>query len=117
MRCLRDRDVAGLESLLTMSVRLVTDGGGEFNALRRPMIGRAAVMHLLLTVSRRRAPGARVEMRPLNGLPALRIVYATARDRQAPRAVLLCSVDEAGRIERLDAVLATRKLTAVRFDA
>jgi hypothetical protein len=116
VRCLRDQYVAGLEALLSASVRAVTDGAGEFNALRRPMIGRKAVMRLLLSVSRRRGPGAHIDVRSLNGQPALRVVYKTSRDRQAPRAVLIGSVDAFGRIQRIYVVLSSRKLTGVRFE-
>jgi hypothetical protein len=35
----------------------------------------------------------------------------------APRLVLRCEVDAAGRIRELHTILAPRKLTAVRFDA
>lgn len=115
--CLKNRDVARLEALLSASIHLVTDGGGEFNALRRPLMGRSAVMHLLLTVSRRRADGARIDIRSLNGRPALRVVYATASGKQAPRAVLVCALNAEGKVEQLLAVLASRKLTGVSFDS
>lgn len=117
LRCLQEQDVAGLEALLVESVRVVTDGGGEFTALHRPMIGRPAVMHLLLTVAKRRAQGADIQVRDVNGLPAALIRYATSRDRQAPRALIRCDVDQNGHITELHIVLATRKLTAVHFKA
>jgi RNA polymerase sigma-70 factor (ECF subfamily) len=115
LRCLVTQDAAGLEALLTESVRTITDGGGEYNALHAPMIGRPRVAQLHLRVARRRAPGSRIEVRSLNGAPALVIQYASSERRQAPRAVLRCELTPDGRIRELHVVLASRKLTAVSF--
>lgn len=116
LRCLASQDVAAMEMLLAEGVRTITDGGGEFNALHAPMVGIKRVATLHLRVARRRLPGTRTVMRLLNGLPALVIQYGVSERRQAPRTVLRCEVDADGRIIELHAVLATRKLTAVRFD-
>jgi RNA polymerase sigma-70 factor (ECF subfamily) len=115
LRCLFTQDAAGLETLLAESVRTMTDGGGEYTAIPRTLIGRAAVAVLHLRVARRRAAGSRIEVRVVNGLPALVIEYASAVRRQAPRAVLCCQVGADGRITALHSVLASRKLTAIRF--
>jgi RNA polymerase sigma-70 factor (ECF subfamily) len=115
LRCLMSQDAAGLEALLAESVRTLTDGGGEFTALPAPLIGRAKAATLHLRVARRRAPGSRIELRVINGLPALVIEYASAVRRQAPRAVLRCELGPDGRIAALHSILASRKLTAIRF--
>lgn len=115
IRCLLTQDVDGAAALLTASVRTVTDGGGEYTALHRPLVGRDAVLTLHLRVARRRGAGARVEFRLCNGLPAVVIEYASATKRQAPRAVLRCELDPDGHIRELHTILASRKLTAVRF--
>src|SRR4029453_13946859 len=66
-------------------------------------------------------PDMRLEIRMLNGMPALIIERPEdpryADQRYARRTVTLFEVDDAGRIRRLHAVLATRKLTAVNFRA
>jgi RNA polymerase sigma-70 factor (ECF subfamily) len=115
IRCLLTRDVDAAAALLTASVRTVTDGGGEYTALHRPLVGRKAVLTLHLRVAQRRGAGARVEFRLVNGLPAVLIEYASATKRQAPRVVLRCELDPDGRIRELHTILASRKLTAVRF--
>jgi RNA polymerase sigma-70 factor (ECF subfamily) len=115
LRCLVTQDAAGLEALLVDSVRTVADGGGQYTALRGPLVGRDKVALLHLRVAKRRSAGARIELRLLNGLPAAVIVYASAERRQAPRAVLRCDVDVDGRIVALHSILAERKLSAVRF--
>jgi RNA polymerase sigma-70 factor (ECF subfamily) len=53
----------------------------------------------------------------VNGLPALAITFAAAGPRQAPRVLMRCEVDAAGRIAAIHSVLATRKLKRVRFPA
>jgi RNA polymerase sigma-70 factor (ECF subfamily) len=113
--CLVTHDAEGAASLLSESVRTLTDGGGEYTALRRPLVGRRAVLTLHLRVAMRRGAGARVEWRTLNGEPGVLIQYASAVRRQAPRAVVRCEVGEDGRICELHTVMASRKLTAVRF--
>jgi RNA polymerase sigma-70 factor (ECF subfamily) len=117
LRCMLTQDVAAMEALLAEGVRTITDGGGEFNALHAPMLGPQRVATLHLRVAKRRSAGVRTVLRSINGLPALVIQYAVSERRQAPRTVLRCDVDAEGRITELHAVLATRKLTAVRFDA
>jgi RNA polymerase sigma-70 factor (ECF subfamily) len=115
IRCLLTQDVDGATALLTASARTVTDGGSEYTALHRPLVGRKAVLTLHLRVAQRRGTGARIECRVMNGLPAIVIEYASAVKRQAPRAVLRCELDADGHISELHTILASRKLTAVRF--
>ena len=115
IRCLVTQDVDGAAALLAASTRAVTDGGSEYTALHRPLVGRKAVLTLHLRVTQRRATGARIQFRVMNGLPAVVIEYASAVKRQAPRAVLRCELDSDGHIRELHTILASRKLTAVRF--
>lgn len=114
VRCMLTQDVDGATRLLTASVRTLTDGG-EYTALPGPMTGRLRVLTLHMRVARRRAPGAHLDWRMINGLPALVIEYATTERRQAPRAVLRCEIDADGRIRELHSILASRKLSAIRF--
>ena len=105
-----------MEALLADSVRTITDSGGEYTALSKPLAGRAAVIRFHLETARRRGPISRVAMRIVNGLPALVIVTTPLRPQMAPHVVLRCEVDADGRIHELHTILASRKLTAVRFD-
>ncbi len=114
--CLSRQDVRGLEALLTESVRTITDGGGEYTALHAPLTGRDRVIRFHLETARRREPISRIAMRTVNGLPALVIETTPLRPQMAPRVVLRCEIDADGRIRELHTVLASRKLTAVRFD-
>lgn len=113
--CLMRQDVGGIEALLTESVRTITDGGGEYTALHAPLAGIERVVRFHLETARRRGPISRLEIRSVNGLPALFIETAALRPQMAPRVVLRCEVDDAGRIRELHSILASRKLTAVHF--
>jgi RNA polymerase sigma-70 factor (ECF subfamily) len=117
LHCMLAQDAAGMEALLTEDVRSLTDGGGVYTALREPLAGKAAVARFHLQTARRRAPVSRTELRWINGLPALVVVTRPLRSRMAPRLVLRCEVDAAGRIRELHTILHPRKLTAVRFEA
>ncbi len=110
---LSTNDAAAVEALLTADVRAVSDGAGEFHAARKPIVGRAKVVHSHLVLARLSPPGLRADFRVLNGLPAL-VVEQPAHGKFAPRYVLQCVVDGEGRIVAVYSVLATAKLVAVR---
>ena len=55
----------------------------------------------------------RVDVRTLNGLPAVVIEFSDRPHHQAPRLVMRCEIGRDGRITALHTILATRKLTAV----
>jgi RNA polymerase sigma-70 factor (ECF subfamily) len=110
-----NQDAVGMEALLTDDVRSLTDGGGRYTALRAPLVGRAAVIRFHLETARRRAPVSSTELRWINGVAALVVSTRPLRPQMAPRLVLRCEVDAAGRIRELHTILNPSKLTAVRF--
>ncbi len=110
-------DVAGIEKQLADSVRSVSDGAGRFFAARVPILGRARVARFHFKIGAHRLGAARVEIRMVNGLPAMVVELGDPRPGEPPRAVLLCDVDGDGRIKRLHSVVAPRKLSAIRFPA
>ena len=109
-------DVAAVEALLADSVRAINDGAGEFFAARKPIVGRELVARFCVNIGRQRFLGTRFEARLVNGLPALVGTFADDHPGYPPRGVLRCEIDADGRITRLDSILATRKLSAMRFD-
>ena len=109
-------DVGTIEALLADSVRAVNDGAGEFFAARVPIVGQHRVVKFHLNITQRRAGGARFEVRMINGLPALVGEFTDGRPGEPPRLVLRCELGEDGRITALYSVVASRKLTAIRFD-
>jgi RNA polymerase sigma-70 factor (ECF subfamily) len=113
LRCLERHDVAGVEALLAEDVKTTTDGGGEFRAALRPIVGRDKVARFYLAVAEN-AAGATVRTPMLNGLPAVIVDVPTATGRLAPRFALGAELDREGKIAHIYVVSATAKLTAVR---
>jgi len=109
------QDVPAIQALLTADVRSLSDGGGEFVAARKPIIGREKVTRFFAALGGRRITGVRLDIRLLNGLPAFIIEFTDPRPREAARMVMGCELNADGRIKVLHSVLASRKLTAVRF--
>jgi len=109
-------DVAGIEGMLADSVRSVSDGAGQFFAARVPILGpsRVARFHFKIT-SRQRLQAAHMEIRMVNGLPALIAELGEHRPGEPPRVVLRCDIDGDGRIKLLHSVVAREKLSAIRF--
>jgi len=116
LAALATQDAAALEGLLADSVRTRTDAAGEYAALGAELAGRARVAKLYLRAAlHRREAEPRIEVRLVNGMPAAVIELARPRLRLAPRTVLRLDLDADGRIREIQAVLAPRKLRAVRF--
>jgi RNA polymerase sigma-70 factor, ECF subfamily len=109
-------DVGAVEALLAESVRAENDSDGEFFAARVPILGPRRVARFHYNVTQRRLLGARFAVRMVNGLPALVGEFTDGKRGEPPRTVLHCIVGTDGRIERLYSVVASRKLSAMRFD-
>lgn len=109
-------DTAAMEALLADDVRHLSDGG-EYAAAHRPVLGRRKVTRLFFGLNRHLGPNVAVTVRILNGLPALVIDFGRRGPRVAPRGVIQFEVGADDRITAVHAVLASRKLTAVRFPA
>jgi RNA polymerase sigma-70 factor (ECF subfamily) len=113
--CLLAQDARGLEAILAESVRTLTDAAGEYTALATPLDGRARVARLYLVAAQhRQAGGTRTEIHLVNGLPAALVTLERPVRRQAPRTLLRCELDGEGRIRLVHAILAPRKLAALR---
>ena len=114
LRHLENQDVAAVEAMLAADARMLNDGGGEFAAALNPIIGRDKVARLFVALAARRQPGALFEFRMLNGSPAV-LVESPAPSGQAPRFAIQIALGADGRIREIHTVLATKKLSAVRF--
>ena len=110
---LNAHDAEGLERLLAEDVVSLSDGGGEVQAAMRPIRGRANMLRLLTALNAKLTGRPRVEWRVLNGLPALIFEDVHSTATRATRYTVQIELDDAGRIRRLDSVLAPSKLTAV----
>jgi RNA polymerase sigma-70 factor, ECF subfamily len=110
---LLSHNVPALEALLARDVCAYNDGGGEFFAAQRPVLGVARVIKLHLKVLRRTR--CRFQIRDINGLPALVADVPSSNPRLARRSVTVVTLNARGEIARIDAVVATDKLRAIDF--
>ena len=110
---LNSRDAAGLEQLLAADVVTVSDGGGEVQAAMQPIRGRDKLLRLIAALNAKLRGTPRVVWKELNGLPAVIFEDVDSTATRATRYTVQIELDDAGRIRRLDSVLAPSKLTAV----
>lgn len=110
---LQSHDADRLESLLTPDAQLCFDAGGEFVAPSGRIVGPARIARTLLKFGECSGP-TRFAFRMLNGLPAA-VGIATGRARWAKHFVFRVETRE-GLLAHVQAIMASEKLTAVRFD-
>jgi RNA polymerase sigma factor (sigma-70 family) len=109
------QDVALIESLLARDVRSMHDSGGEFVAARRTVHGRDKVQRFYLGLAKHTtAMPPRIDLRMLNGLPALVLDFPATPPRVARRFVMRVDVDASGKVSAVHTVLASRKLTGLK---
>ncbi len=121
------QDVAAVASLLSPQVVLLSDGGGQYLAARKPVLGAQSVSLFLVKVPRLggahgQFSGSLVQ---LAGQPSVVVTLLSPpgppspgaperpQHRIAPRSVLALDVDADGRITAIYNVLADRKLSAL----
>ena len=113
LTCLGSHDVAGVESMLADGVRVLSDGGGEFHAARRPVVGRDKVTRFLVGLTGSGGVPSAVELLTVNGLPAAMLTFVPKAPGWPPRVVFQAPLDAAGRVREVYLVSATRKLASV----
>lgn len=107
-------DARQAEALLAPDVRALSDGGGEFFAARKPVVGADRVARFYSNIARNLTAHANVAIRMINGLPALVVVLVDPPPRTAPLLVTRIDVDGQGRVMAVHSILATAKTTALR---
>ncbi len=108
-------DVDALEDMLAADAIAHNDGAGEFTAARKPITGVDRIVTFHRNVQRQFPPYFAV--REINGLPAV-VGQATVPDPRgaADRFVFTVRLDRDGKLTRLDTIVATRKLSHMRFE-
>jgi RNA polymerase sigma factor (sigma-70 family) len=109
-------DVHGIERMLAADVKAVTDGGGEFAASRRPVLGAARVARFFARLAASRRGVTRITIRSVNQLPAAFFEFALSQGRRAPKLLLALDVDDAGLISSVWVVASSKKLAALRAE-
>ncbi len=108
------QDQVTLESLLGDEVRALNDGGGEFFAARRPVVGRSLVARFYLGLQRKfYQESARFSFGRFNGAPAMILRQIPTEPKLAPLFVTSIALDASNRIDRIYTFLATPKLSRV----
>jgi RNA polymerase sigma-70 factor, ECF subfamily len=113
LQALQSHDVGAVEALLADDVRTTTDGGGEFRAALKTIVGRDNVTRFYVAVSVN-AADAKVRMPALNGVPSAVVDISSPGPGIAPRFTITAELNADGRIAHLYVVSATRKLSAIR---
>jgi RNA polymerase sigma-70 factor (ECF subfamily) len=111
---LTTEDDGALLACLTDGVRVLSDGGGEFMAALKPVLGADRVMRFFAGLRRKLGSDGRFEVRSVNGEPTLIAEQTTHVAKAAPRWLLRVEVAPDGRIAELHLVAASAKLTHVR---
>ena len=108
------QDVQGLEQMLAEDVVVVSDGGGEINALAAPMSGRPKVMRLISQLYDAYREVTRTSLQVLNGQPAVLIHRSQVKPGHASFFTMHCELDEISQMRRLHFVFAPSKLSALK---
>ncbi len=105
-------DRVGAEAMLAADVVLLSDGGGEFFAARRPVEGAAKITRFYDKLSRTQGLPTELQSRTLGGVPTLIITQVPTGPHSAPRVCIQVEVGEDGRIKRIYSVLARAKVAS-----
>ena len=106
-------DVHGLKEMLAADVVLVTDGGGEINALADPVYGSEKVLRLIVKLYEANRDVTSTSVKNVNGEPAILVERSQMRPGHASFFTMHCELDEDSRMRRLHFVFAPSKLTAL----
>jgi RNA polymerase sigma-70 factor (ECF subfamily) len=118
MAVLATGDAAHIAACLAEDARVTTDGGGQYRAALRPVLGRKKVAKFFTGGSvRGGAAGAVLEACWLNARPGLVVTVPTANPRDAPHLCMTLDLDASGLVLDIHIVSAPDKLAAVRFPA
>lgn len=106
-------DVQGLRQMLAADVVLVSDGGGEVNALAEPMYGREKVLRLITKLYEANRDVTSTSLQHVNGEPVILIDRRRMRPGHASFFTMHCELDESSQIRRFNFVFAPSKLAAL----
>jgi RNA polymerase sigma-70 factor, ECF subfamily len=112
-QALASSDHVTLERIVAEEVRALSDGAGEFFAAHKPILGRDRVTRFFIGLVQKRGMPSRLEVRTINGLPALYGESAVHEPRDAPRWITRVDLRPDGRVIAVHSVLATPKLRRI----
>jgi RNA polymerase sigma-70 factor (ECF subfamily) len=115
LSCIATRDFDAAKQIFASDAFAMGDGGGVHHAGRKRIVGPEKIVNLYANLGKRASEGARVEVRRLNGLPAIVGEDPNPKKPNAPRWAILIDLDESGRVRRFYSVIAPAKLAALRW--
>ena len=107
-------DVQGLKKMLAADVVLVSDGGGEVNALAEPVYGIEKVLRLIEKLYEANRDVTNISLRNVNGEPTMLIDRSRVQPGHASFFTMHCELDEASKIRRFNFVFAPSKLADLK---
>jgi RNA polymerase sigma-70 factor, ECF subfamily len=107
-------DDSALLASMSADAFVLSDGGGEYLAALRPVLGAARVARFFTGLRRKLGTEGKFEVRSVNGGPAIVAEHGSGHGRFAPRWLLRLEVGAEGKIAAIHLVAASRKLTHVR---
>lgn len=111
-------DAAHIAACLAEDARVTTDGGGQYRAALKPVLGRTKVAKFFTGGSvRGGAVGAAFELRWLNGRPGIVVTTPATGPRAAPHLCMTLDLDAGGQVLDIHIVSAPDKLGTLRFPA
>jgi RNA polymerase sigma factor (sigma-70 family) len=111
IEALLSNDVAQVEAVLAPKAHAITDGGGRYHAARNVVFGAAKVARFFLGVQSKRGAPVDVELRNLNGRPAIVMRFDdSVHPMLAPLVTFSIDIDGDGRVSAVHSVLAPAKL-------
>src|SRR5262249_58942614 len=90
--------------------------GGRFDPAGRPTAGGGRGAQFSRRLAGVGVGPARLSVRMLNGLPALAMTLPDSKPGYPPHGIIRIDLDDDGKVRTIHSVLATGKLTAIRFD-
>jgi RNA polymerase sigma-70 factor (ECF subfamily) len=113
--CIAKRDLEEARRIFADDAVSVGDGGGVYHAARKRIVGADRILNLYNNLAKRASDDARVEIRTLNGQPAIVGTDPGPKKPNSPRWAILINLDALGRIRRMYSVIAPAKLAAITW--
>jgi RNA polymerase sigma-70 factor (ECF subfamily) len=109
-------DLVGARALFATDARALSDGGGVQFAGKKPVRGADKIVQMYRKLATRASDGAQVELKTINGMPAMVGSDPGAKSPNAPRFLITAELDRTGKIRTLFSVLAPGKLREIFLD-
>ncbi|MCA9639154.1 MAG: RNA polymerase subunit sigma, partial [Myxococcales bacterium] len=103
-------DVNTFESLLATDVVAISDGGGHTFAAKNPVVGANKIARMYAKLAAGASAAGKLEVRELNGAPAVVVDDPGVKPPAAVRAVLRIELNAEGKIASIHSVLNPEKL-------